>query len=149
MRLSLLAFLPLFMAPQVASAEAWRLAAYSTDAPQMVYMIDVDSIQRQGTRVTFKQQSIYETTSPTRDFDRTVMTRQADCFSRESSFGDSSFFINGKLLGSEKGPSTTTTAKDGSVLFYMIEAVCGRRDFFSPVLGSPESWARDKFRTGF
>ncbi|AMU93060.1 MAG: hypothetical protein KAF42_14100 [Sphingopyxis terrae] len=148
MRLTMLALLPL-LAPQPAFAESWRLAAYSSNAPQLVYLVDIDSVQRSGTTVTFRQQTLYESTTDTRDFDRTMTTRQADCGSNTSFMRDSSFYVAGKYLDTEAGPSDSTTAQSGSVLRQLIDTVCGRSDYFSPILPAPESWVREKFRSGF
>ncbi len=89
MRLTMLALLPL-LASQPAFAESWRLAAYSNNAPQLAYLVDIDSVQRSGSTVTFRQQTVYERTTDTRDFDRTMTTRQADCGSNTSFMRDSS-----------------------------------------------------------
>jgi hypothetical protein len=148
MRLTLLALAALIL-PNTASAQTWRLAAYSNQAPQMAYFVDVDSVRRNGNIVTFKQQTIYEATSPTRDFDRSMLTRQADCSAMTSFMRDSSFYIRGRYLDTEAGPSDATLAKPGTVLLTMLNTVCGRGDYFSPVVTDPESWVLDKFRKGF
>lgn len=148
MRLSLLVLLPL-LAPQAASAESWRLAAYSTNSPQMAYFVDIDSVQRTGSKVTFRQQTIYERITETRDFDRSMLTREADCVANTSLMRDSSFYITGRYLDTEKGPSSQTVAQSGSVLRRMIDAVCGRLDYYSPVVATPDTWVREKFRGGF
>lgn len=148
MRLSLLVLLPL-LAPQAAFAESWRAAAYSSSPTPMVYFVDVDSVQRSGNKVTFRQQTVYSATSATRDFDRTVTTRDADCVAVTSSMRDSSFYVAGKFLDTEAGPGNVTTAQPGSILLQMINAVCGRVDYLSPVLTvSAERWAQDRFRSG-
>lgn len=148
MRLSLLILLPL-LAPQAALAETWRAAAYSASPTPMVYFVDIDSVQRSGNKVTFRQQTVYSATSATRDFDRTLTTREADCGAKTSSMRDSSFYVAGKYLDTEAGPGNVTTAQAGSVLLQMIDAVCGRADFLSPVLTiSAERWAQDRFRSG-
>jgi hypothetical protein len=148
MRRTLLALAALAL-PHAAQAESWRLAAYSAQAPQMAYFVDVDSVRRNGNIVTFKQQTIYETTSPTRDFDRSMLTRQADCGAMTSFMRDSSFYVRGKYLDTEAGPSDPTVAKPGSVLLTMLTTVCGRGDYFSPVVSNPEIWVLEKFRNGF
>lgn len=148
MRLTLLALAALAI-PHTASAQNWRLAAYSDQAPKMAYFVDVDSVRRNGNVVTFKQQTIYETTSPTRDFDRSMLTRQADCTAMTSFMRDSSFYIRGTYLDTEAGPSDPTVAKPGTVLLTMLNTVCGRGDYFSPVIPSPERWVLEKFSKGF
>ncbi|MFS2112543.1 surface-adhesin E family protein [Sphingomonas sp. Sphisp140] len=148
MRLTLLALAALVV-PHTASAQNWRLAAYSNQAPQMAYFVDVDSVRRNGNVVTFKQQTIYETTSPTRDFDRSMLTRQADCAAMTSFMRDSSFYVRGTYLDTEAGPSDPTLAKPGTVLLTMLETVCGRGNYFSPVVTNPEIWVLEKFRKGF
>ncbi|MDQ0250004.1 hypothetical protein J2W22_002068 [Sphingomonas kyeonggiensis] len=148
MRLTLLALAALVV-PHTASAQNWRLAAYSNQAPQMAYFVDVDSVRRNGNVVTFKQQTIYETTSPTRDFDRSMLTRQADCTAMTSFMRDSSFYVRGTYLDTEAGPSDPTLAKPGTVLLTMLNTVCGKGDYFSPVVANPEIWVLEKFRKGF
>ncbi|MDG2534882.1 hypothetical protein P6144_14575 [Sphingomonas sp. HITSZ_GF] len=148
MRLALFALAAL-VAPHTASAQSWRLAAYSNQAPQMAYFVDVDSVRRNGNIVTFKQQTIYETTSPTRDFDRSMLTRQADCAAMTSFMRDSSFYVRGTYLDTEAGPSDPTVAKQGSVLLTMLTTVCGRGNYFSEVVANPEIWVLEKFRKGF
>lgn len=148
MRLALFALAALAL-PQAAQAQNWRLAAYASDAPKMAYFVDVDSVRRNGNIVTFKQQTIYETTSPTRDFDRSMLTRQADCTAMTSFMRDSSFYVRGTYLDTEAGPSEPTVAKPGSVLLTMLNTVCGRGDYFSPVVANPEIWVLGKFRNGF
>jgi hypothetical protein len=148
MRSALLALVALVV-PHTASAENWRMAAYSNTAPQMAYFVDVDSVRRNGNTVTFKQQTIYETTSPTRDFDRSMLTRQADCSQMTSFMRDSSFYVRGTYLDTEAGPSDPTLAKAGTVLLTMLTTVCGKGDYFSPVVTNPEIWVLEKFRKGF
>lgn len=148
MRLTLFA-LAAFAVPHSATAQSWRLAAYSTEAPQMAYFVDVDSVRRNGYIVTFKQQTIYEATSPTRDFDRSMLTRQADCSQMTSLMRDSSFYVRGTYLDTEAGPSDPTIAKPGSVLRTMLDTVCGRGNYFSEVVANPELWVLEKFRKGF
>jgi len=148
MRLTLFALAALVV-PNAASAQNWRLAAYSNTAPQMAYFVDVDSVRRNGNTVTFKQQTIYETTSPTRDFDRSMLTRQADCSAMTSFMRDSSFYVRGTYLDTEAGPSDPTLAKPGTVLLTMLTTVCGRGNYFSEVVANPEIWVLEKFRKGF
>ncbi|RYG28402.1 MAG: hypothetical protein EON93_18655 [Burkholderiales bacterium] len=136
--------------PHAASAESWRLAAYSTQAPKMAYLVDIDSVRRNGDIVTFKQQTIYETTTATRDFDRSMLTREVNCSTKTSSMRDSSFYVRGTYLDTEAGPSNSTLANPGSVLLTLLEAVCGRGNYYSEVItGSPETWVLNKFRNGF
>jgi hypothetical protein len=148
MRLALFALAALTL-PHAAQAQNWRLAAYSNQAPQMAYFVDVDTVRRNGNIVTFKQQTIYETTSPTRDFDRSMLTRQADCAAMTSFMRDSSFYVRGTYLDTETGPSDPTLAKPGTVLNTMLTTVCGKGDYFSPVVSNPEIWVLEKFRKGF
>lgn len=149
MRASLLA-LAAFLVPHTASAESWRLAAYSNTAPQLVYFVDVDSIKRDGNKVSFRQTTIYESVTEARDFTRSVLWRDADCGDYSSTMHNSDFYVGGKFLGHEDGPGTNTIAKPGSVLLTMLTTVCGRGDYFSPVVtGDIELWARGKFTNGF
>jgi hypothetical protein len=148
MRFTLLALAALVV-PHTASAQTWRLAAYSNDQPQMAYFVDVDSVRRNGNIVTFKQQTIYEAISATRDFDRSMLTRQADCSAMTSFMRDSSFYVRGRYLDTEAGPSDPTIAKPGTVLLTMLNTVCGRGNYFSEVVGNPEIWVLEKFRKGF
>jgi hypothetical protein len=135
--------------PQAASAQAWRLAAYSNNTPQMAYLVDINSVQRNGTKVTFRQQTVYERVSDTRDFDRSLLTREVDCANNSSFMRNSDFYVNGKFLGHEEDATNPTMAKAGTVLETMLNTVCGRTDYFSPVLTDAENWVRGKFRAGF
>lgn len=149
MRASLLALVA-FLVPHTASAEAWRLAAYSNTAPQLAYFVDIDSIKRDGTKVSFRQMTIYQEVTATRDFTRSMLWRDADCSDYSSSMRNSDFYVGSKFLGHEDGPGDTMIAKPQSVLLTMLNTVCGRGDYFSPVVtGDVEAWVRGKFANGF
>ncbi|WP_066797020.1 surface-adhesin E family protein [Sphingomonas soli] len=149
MRATLLA-LAAFLVPHTASAEAWRLAAYSNAFPKLAFFVDIDSISRYGTKVSFRQMSIYDTTTESRDFTRSVFWRDADCSAYTSSMRKSDFYVGKKFLGHEEGPGGAIVAKPGTVLMTMLNTVCGRGDYFSPVItGDVEVWALGKFASGF
>ncbi len=150
MRASLLALAALLV-PQAAWADNWRMAAYSgTDMQQqLAYFVDIDSIQRTGTKITFNSQTIYQALTDARDFDRSVIKREADCANMSTRMLDSNFYAAGKFLGNESGAGDFVTAKTGTVLETMLNVACGRGDYRSPVVADPESWSRERFRTGF
>lgn len=150
MRASLLALAAL-VAPQAAWADSWRMAAYSgvDMQQQLTYFVDVDSIQRTGSKITFNSQTIYQALTDARDFDRSVIKREADCGTMATRMIDSNFYAGGKFLGNESDVGDEVIAKPGTVLEGMLNVVCGRGDYKSPIIADPESWSREKFRTGF
>jgi hypothetical protein len=121
-----------------ASASLWRLAARGGEAPQRsLFFVDIDSIRRTGNEMTLVTVSLFEGTTTNRDFDKSVVTRRANCASMSSQITRSEYYRAGKLLETSTTPGNMITHEVNSVMYGTLQAACGQRAYLGAPVTSP------------
>lgn len=132
----------LFAAP--ASAENWRMTAYTEEYPALIMFADTDSVLRSGTGVTFMAQTVFEEDDHGRGT-RSIEKIRADCSTMGFTVVDATYFNGSQLLRYADGPSRQQTAKAGSLDEGTILSICGKRDYDSEKIADPWQYANDWF----
>ena len=132
----------LFAAP--ASAESWRMTAYTEEYPALIMFADADSIARSGDSVTFMAQTVFEEDDKGRGT-RSVEKIKANCSDMGFVVADATYYNGLTLLRYSDGPSSTQFAKAGSLDEGTILSICGKRDYQSEKIVSPWQYANDWF----
>lgn len=118
-----------------AAAESWRVTGVGGEAPdRSVYLVDTDSIWRNGDKVRFKSMTIWEMAE--NDTDRSITDRAADCKTRLASIEKNRFYL-GSELQSEDGETKPAEAKAETMIGDVLDAVCGRLDYSSEAVADP------------
>jgi hypothetical protein len=143
-RVSALAAAGLFFIAAPAAAESWRVTGISGEAPdRAVYLVDVDSIRRNGDKVNFDSMTVWEVADADMDSSRTQ--REGDCWTRMTFIVRNSFFLDGRLTSEEKEPTEPVEAKSETMMGDVLDAVCGRLDYVTDPVANPESFVRGWF----
>lgn len=129
-----------------APAPDWRFAASSGDKPnRTIYVIDVASITRSGDNVDFRTQSIFESMTESRDFDRSVTKRHGNCTTMSSQIVENSYYARGEFLDTDQTSSDPIAHKDGSIMYDVLAQACGKEPFQKDTVANPEFAARNYF----
>ena len=133
-------------AAQPAWAESWQVTGNAGDAPQRaVYLVDTDSIVRDGDVVRFRTSTVWESMEGDRDFDKSVTQRQGFCSSKSSKIMLNYVYAHGSLLDVHDTPGEMVTHSPNSVIRTALDAVCGERGYESEPLGDYEGAVRAWF----
>ena len=140
-RLALLLGLSGIVAADPASAALWRLAATGGAAPERsIFYVDIDSIRRSGDDLTVVTLSFFETTTANRDFDKSIITRRANCAAMTSQITRSEFYLKGKLLQVDTAGGNLVNHSAGSVMYGTLMAICGKRAYIGEPVTTPQPY---------
>ncbi|MES2987155.1 MAG: surface-adhesin E family protein [Pseudomonadota bacterium] len=130
-----------------AFAQDWRIAATAGAKPaRSVYLIDAASIVRNGDTVTFMSQTVFESLSETRDFDRSVTKRQGTCSNLASRIMQNSYYARGVFSNTDSTPSANIIAhREGTVMYGVLQTACGVRAMQAGTIANPEAHVRAYF----
>lgn len=124
-----------------AAAQSWRVTGVGGEAPdRSVYLVDVDSIWRNGDNVRFKSMTIWEVADG--DTDRSVTDRAGNCKTRIAYIEKNRFYLEGELQ-SEDGETEPAEAKAETMIGDVLDAVCGRYDYITDPSADPEASIRE------
>lgn len=124
-----------------AQAETWRQAASSDES---IFFVDLDSIRRTGDTIKFMSMSVFGGTTETRDFDKSVIQRNAICSSRSSQIFEARYYAGDTLLEYARTPGKMIEHGPDSVMNGVMQAACGDRAYQSPVVADPVAYGRGK-----
>lgn len=142
--LTLLVLAAFSIAASPATAGSWRVTGVSGEAPdRAVYLVDVDSIQRSGSKVNFNSMTIWELDDADMDSSRTA--RVADCSTRQHHIVRNSFYLAGKLTSEETEPTDSAIAAPDTMMGDVLDAVCGRLNYTTDASEDPEPLIRQWF----
>lgn len=131
-----------------AAAQTWMRAATSGDAPVRVWwLVDTDSIQRNGDSITLTMQSIFENTTDARNYDRSVLRREGSCTALSSTILEDHYYLRGTLVEHNTTRGPTVVHKPGTVMNHVMAAACGLRQYQAGPYADPETTMRGWFRT--
>lgn len=147
LRLTALAsFALMALAADPAAAAQWRLAAMSGERPdRMVFFVDAESIRREGDDVRFWTQTIVERATSAQDWDRSVTYRHGSCVDSSSAIVQNSFYNAGRLLETDGEARPRVFHQPDSVMYGVMQAVCGREAWASDPVADPEPTIRRFF----
>lgn len=129
-----------------AFAQDWRVSSISGEKPdRAVYLIDAASIVHNGDTVDFTTESIFESLSGSRDFDRSVTKRHASCSAMSSQIVENNYYASGKFQSSDTTPGQMLTAKSGTLIYDVIEQACGKAVLQQDTVADPEAAVRAYF----
>lgn len=128
-----------------ALAQQWHVASVSGDAPdRSVYFVDAN-FRRTGNVVRFSTQSVFESLTDGRDFDRSVTQRRGNCATMASTIMRNDYYVDGRLLSSDPAPGSEITHREGTILYGVMQIVCGTRQVDGEPVATPEANARAYF----
>lgn len=129
-----------------AFAQDWRVAAISGDKPdRSVYLLDSASIVRNGNMVEFTTQSIFESTSDGRDFDRSVSKRRGDCTAMSSAIIQNSYYARGAFMNTDNTAGNSIAHREGTVMYGVLATACGKKPLEEGTIANPEAAVRNYF----
>lgn len=129
-----------------ALAQDWRIAAISGEKPdRAVYLVDNASITRNGNAIRFTTQSIFESTTDSRDFDRSITKRSGDCTAMSSAIVQNSYYARGTLMTSDDTPGNSIAHREGTVMYGVLEKACGKKALEPNSITNPEGTIRSYF----
>lgn len=122
-----------------AAAESWRLSGRSADGPgASVFLIDMDSIEREGDHVRFTTQSVYRSTTESRDFDRSIIERVGNCALGASIIVRGIYHRGNTVLDDNRWPGDIIKHSPGSLMESTLQVACGRIAPEGPVVANPQ-----------
>jgi hypothetical protein len=128
-----------------AFAQQWHVASVNGEAPdRTVYFVDA-AFRRTGTIVRFSTQSIFESLTDGRDFDRSVTQRRGNCATMSSAIMRNEYYARGRLLSSDPSPGSEIRHSEGTILYGVMQIVCGARALDGSAVATPEANARAYF----
>lgn len=129
-----------------AFAQDWRVSGVSGTKPgRTVYLVDTAATVRNGDAVSFTTQSIFEQLAEGRDFDRSVTKRRGNCSTMASAIAENSYYANGSLLNTDTTLGSTIAHNEGTVMYSVMEKVCGKKTFDGGSIAHPETAVRAYF----
>ena len=136
-----------FAAATPAGAQSWRIAAKAGQSPnRAVYLVDASTIRRAGDAVRFTTQSVFEQVNEARDFDRSLTVRDGSCSQHSSAIVQNSYYLAGTLLDTTANLQPPVVHEPETVLYGVIDTVCGLGEYESEATTDPEGTARAWFR---
>ena len=130
-----------------AAAAQWRVASWGGDRPQRsVFLVDVETLRREGDTVHFWTQTILESPPSDQDWNRSVTYRRGSCADNSTAILQNSFFNAGRQIDTENEPRPAVVHQRDSVMFGVMQAVCGREAWLTEPVGDPEPVVRKAFR---
>lgn len=143
----LLPLLVLLAAAEPAAAQGWRRAAEGGDKPnRTVYFVDAGSIRRTGNTIRFWTTTVWEEMTADRDFNRSVTLRDGDCNEMTSAVVQNMFYDGTKLLETDTDPRQAVHHSPDSVMYGVLNIVCGRENYEAEGTTDPAAAARSWFQ---
>ena len=128
-------------------AGQWRVAAMSGEAPdRIVFLVDAGSIARDGDEVRFWTQTIVERPENEQDWDRSVTFRQGSCRDSATAILQNSFYNAGRELETDRTARPLVFHQPESLMYGVMQAVCGREAWVTDPVEDPEPLIRAFFR---
>jgi hypothetical protein len=129
-----------------AAAASWRVAAIGGDAPdRSVFLVDTESVRRNGESIRFWTQTIMERVDEERDWDRSVTLREGSCAEHSTAIIQNSFYRGGEHVETDRERLAPVFHQPGSMMHGVMETACGRRDYVTEGVGDPEPVVRAFF----
>lgn len=133
-------------AAQPAWAESWRMTGYGGDPPQRaVYVVDTESIVRDGDTVRFRTSTVWESYADGRDFNKSVTQRSGSCSGKASRIVVNSLYANGSLIDVDDTGGEMITHGPDSIMHSVLDAVCGEASYETEALPDYEATLRNWF----
>jgi hypothetical protein len=133
-------------AAQPAWAESWRVAGFGGDAPQRaIYVVDTDSIVRDGDTVRFRTSTVWEGFVEGRDFNKSVTQRQGSCSTKSSKIIVNNLYANGQLTDVDDAPGDMITHAADSLMRGVLDIVCGDAAYETDAITDYEATLRAYF----
>ena len=130
-------------AAQPAAADNWRMSGYGGDAPQRaVYVVDTDSVVRDGDTVRFRTSTVWESYTDGRDFNKSVTQRQGSCSAKSSKIVVNSLYADGTLIDVDDAAGEVISHGPESIMRSVLEAVCGEADYETETIDDYEAALR-------
>jgi hypothetical protein len=130
-----------------ALAQDWRIASAAGAKPdRTIYLIDAASITRTGDTVRFTTQSIFESLSGTRDFDRSITLREGDCTAMSSRIVENSYYAAGAFQSKDSTGSQVIAHKPNTIMYGVLEQACGTKPIDGGKIADPETAIRNYFK---
>jgi hypothetical protein len=133
-------------AAQPAWAESWRVVGYGGEAPlRAVFLVDTDSIVRQGDTVRFRSSTVWESYEDDNDFNKSITQRLGDCSTKASAILINDLFADGNLLRTDDESGEMITHGPDSLMRGVLDAVCGDAGYESDAVENYEPAIRQWF----
>lgn len=129
-----------------AFAQDWRVSAISGEKPdRTVYLLDAASIVHNGDTVNFTTQSVFEHTTESRDFDRSITKRRGTCSTMSSQIMQNSYYANGTFMNTDDSPGDMIQHNEGTVMYDALAQACGKKAMEQGSVANPEVTVRNYF----
>lgn len=130
-----------------ATAGQWRVAAMSGERPdRIVFLVDVESLRREGDSVRFWTQTIVERATNEQDWDRSVTFRRGNCADGSTAILQNSFYNSSRELETDRTERPVVYHQPDSVMYGVMQAVCGREAYVTDPVENPEPIIRAFFQ---
>ena len=134
------------MSATPAMAANWRVAATGGDAPdRSVFLVDTESIRRNGDSIRFWTHTIMERVDNERDWDRSVTLREGSCADSSTAIVQNSFYRAGEHVETDRERLAAVFHQPGSMMHGVMAAACGRREYVTEGVSDPEPVIRAFF----